>query len=56
MTFAEANSEQPKTLVVVVTGETWLRRSTMEARPALSPACPREPVMPPLKTSEPFAS
>src|SRR5687768_10084199 len=44
--LAEANNEQPNTLVDVVAGETWLSRSTRAERPGLSPAWPRAPVMP----------
>src|ERR1700674_205833 len=44
---------QPKTSVRV-RGGSWLFTSEMMAlSPALSPACPREPVMPPLKSSLP---
>ena len=50
-------SEQPKTRVQVLCAGSWLARSLRTAaRPALSPACARAPVMPPLKSSAPRAS
>ena len=48
--------EQPKTDVARREGSFRSRSAINAARPALSPACPRAPVIPPLKTNSPRAS
>ena len=53
---AVEKSGQPKTLVAFRSVCPPLMREMSESSPAFSPTWPREPVMPPLKISRPFAS
>ena len=50
------NMGQPKTGRSALAGFSPLTRVRMAVRPAFSPAWPREPVIPPLKTRRPFGS
>src|SRR5438067_12477163 len=54
--FLRSVSEQPKTNVFAKRLVPLLIRDTSELSPALSPACPRDAVMPPLQSRWPFRS